>query len=225
VIEGRLVCHWHGLSLSGVGRQGWRTCPAHDDGALLWVRLDEAGGEPASPAPVVPARPPLTDSVVEVATVTGRCEPADVLANRLDPWHGSWLHPYAFADLRVLETPTPDQDRFVVEVAYRVGGPLGVPVTAEFSCPGPRTVVMRIVDGDGTGSVVETHATPLGAGPDGAPRTAVIEATVAYSTRRGFAVARAASPVLRPLIRRAATRLWRDDIDYAERRYELRTRK
>ena len=97
-------------------------------------------------------------------------------------------------------------------------------MTAEFSCPGPRTVVMRIVDGDGTGSVVETHATPLGTGPDGAARTAVIEATVAYSDRGGFAVARAAGPLLRPLIRRAATRLWRDDIDYAERRYELRTR-
>lgn len=225
VVDGRLVCHWHGLALEPAGRAGWRPYPAHDDGVLVWVRLDEAGGETALPAPIGSARPPAEESVAEVATVTGRCEPADVLANRLDPWHGSWLHPYAFADLEVLSTPTPDDDRFVVEVSYRVGGPFGVPVTAEFTCPGPRTVVMRILDGDGTGSVVETHATPLGAGPDGMARTAVIEATIAYSARPGFAVARAATPLLRPLMRRAAARLWRDDIDYAERRYDLRIRK
>lgn len=249
VVEGRLVCHWHGLALEPGGRAGWRPYPTVDDGVLVWVRLDEAGGEPVPPvsdllsdpvtdllsepgtesvpvsAPALPVRPPVADSVVEVATMIGRCEPADVLANRLDPWHGSWLHPYAFANLEVLSTPTPEDDRFVVDVAYRVGGRFGVPVTAEFTCPGPRTVVMRILDGDGAGSVVETHATPLGAGPDGAARTAVIEATIAYSERKGFAVARAASPLLRPLIRHAATRLWRDDIDYAERRYLLRTGK
>lgn len=224
VVDGRLVCHWHGLALEAGGRPGWRPLPTHDDGVLVWVRLDDTGAEPALPTPPVPDRPPVADSVVEVATVVGRCDPSDVLANRLDPWHGSWLHPYAFANLRVLSTPTPEIDRFLVEVSYRVGGRFGVPVTAEFTCPGPRTVVMRIVEGDGAGSVVETHATPLGPGPDGAARTAVIEATVAYSDRKGFAVARAAAPALRPLIRRAAIRLWRDDIDYAERRYELRTR-
>jgi len=222
VVDGRLLCHWHGLALGAEGRPGWTPFPTHDDGVLAWVRLDAAGGETPLPAPPVPDRPPVGHSVTEVAVVEGRCEPSDVLANRLDPWHGSWLHPYAFANLRVLSTPTPDEDRFLVEVAYRVGGRLGVPVTAEFTCPGPRTVMMRIVDGDGAGSVVETHATPLGTGPDGAPRTAVIEATVAYSARAGFAVARAAAPLVRPLIRRAATRLWRDDLDYAERRYELR---
>ena len=32
-----------------------------------------------------------------------------------------------------------------------------------------------------------------------------------------------AAPLLRPLMRRAATRLWRDDLAYAERRYALRS--
>ncbi|MYR58777.1 2Fe-2S ferredoxin, partial [Streptomyces sp. SID625] len=49
-----------------------------------------------------------------------------------------------------------------------------------------------------------------------------VEAVVAASDRRGFALARAAAPVLRPLIRRTAGRLWRDDLAYAERRWELR---
>jgi nitrite reductase/ring-hydroxylating ferredoxin subunit len=225
VVRGRLVCHWHGLALDADGRPGWRPYPTHDDGVLVWVRLDGPGGEPATGEPVHAVRPPLAGSVVEVVTATGRCEPADVLANRLDPWHGSWLHPYAFANLSVLSAPTTDDDRFVVEVAYRVGRSFGVPVIAEFACPGPRAVVMRIVDGDGAGSVVETHATPLGPGADGAPRTAVIEATIAYSDRPGFRVARTAAPLLRPLIRQAAARLWRDDLDYAERRYDLRSKR
>ena len=58
-----------------------------------------------------------------------------------------------------------------------------MPVTAEFTCPEPRTVVMRIVEGEGAGSVVETHVTPRGRGPDGRPRTSVIEAVVADSGR------------------------------------------
>ena len=36
------------------------------------------------------------------------------------------------------------------------------------------------------------------------------------------ALARHAAPVLRPVMRRAADRLWRDDLAYAERRYRLR---
>jgi hypothetical protein len=121
-----------------------------------------------------------------------------------------------------VDVAEPD-DRFLVTVTFRVAPGLGVPVTAEFSCPEPRTVVMRILDGEGAGSVVETHATPLGRGPDGRPRTAVIEAVVADSGRPGFAVARAAAPALRPLMRRTAARLWRDDLAYAERRYQLRS--
>jgi len=116
-----------------------------------------------------------------------------------------------------------EDDQFLVSVTFRVAPGLGVPVRAEFSCPEPRTVVMRITEGEGVGSVVETHATPRGRGPDGRPRTAVIEAVIAGSGRRGFAVAQAAAPALRPVMRRAAARLWRDDLAYAERRYQLRS--
>jgi hypothetical protein len=108
-------------------------------------------------------------------------------------------------------------------VSFKLAGRLVVPVRAEFTAPEPRTVVMRITEGEGATSVVETHATPLGPGPDGSPRTAVIEAVVAVSDRRGFAVARAVAPALRPLVRWAAGRLWRDDLAYAERRRLLRS--
>ncbi|MCX6466664.1 MAG: DUF5914 domain-containing protein [Pseudonocardiales bacterium] len=225
VHDGRLVCRWHGLALGPEGHRGWRTFPVHDDGVLAWVRLESAG-EAVTDAPVLGPRPDPERSVAAVATMIGRCEPEDVLANRLDPWHGAWFHPYSFANLRVLSAPAVDcpdtEDRFLVEVAFTLVPRVGVPVIAEFTCPDPRTITMEIVDGEGAGSVVETHATPLRPDEHGRPRTAVIEATVAHSDRPGFVHTRKVAGALRPLMALAARRLWRDDLDYAERRYALR---
>jgi hypothetical protein len=225
---GQLVCSWHGLRLNGTRHVGWTPYPVYDDGVLIWARMDHVGGEKATPAPLLPTRPDGA-SVHAVTRLVGTCEPADVIANRLDPWHGGWLHPYSFTRLDVLSAPSPgldlpaEADRFQVAVTFRVGR-VGVPVIAEFTCPERRTIVMRIVDGEGSGSVVETHATPVGPGPDGRPRTAVIEAVIAHSDRPGFVHALRGGPVLRPLMRHAANRLWRDDLVYAERRYEMRSR-
>lgn len=224
VVCGTLVCHWHGLALDGGAFAGWEPFPVHDDGVLVWVRLDHVGGAEPLERPPVPERPaPEDGALAAVYTTVGRCEPQDVVANRLDPWHGAWFHPYSFVDLAVVRTPGDEDDAFVVDVSFRVTGRLVVPVRAEFTTPGPRTVLMRITGGEGAGSVVETHATPVTGGADPRPRTAVVEAVVATSGRRGFAWARAAAPVLRPLMRRAAGRLWRDDLAYAERRWELRS--
>jgi hypothetical protein len=52
----------------------------------------------------------------------------------------------------------------------------------------------------------------------------VIEATIAYSDRPGFQVARWLPPLLQPGIRRTARKPWVDDVAYAERRYGLRRR-
>lgn len=233
---GTLVCHWHGLALNGTAVAGWEPLPVYDDGVLVWVRLDPAGGEPPLEAPVVPDRPRLSRSVAAVYRAVGVCEPEDVVANRLDPWHGAWFHPYSFVDLTVLSTPDvdgpgvdgsggegPGADGFTVDVGFKVAGRLVVPVRAVFTAPGPRTVVMRITEGEGRGSVVETHATPLGPDPQGRPRTAVVEAVVACSDRPGFAAARTAAPFLRRVMAATAGRLWRDDLAYAERRWMLRS--
>lgn len=226
VAKGSLVCRWHGLALGPDGFPGWSPYPVHDDGVLVWVRLDHEGGEEPLKTPIVPERPERATHIAAVESMAGRCEPEDVIANRLDPWHGSWFHPYSFVGLKVTEVPegpAPEQDRLVVDVGFKVAGRWGVPVRAEFTCPDPRTVVMRIIEGEGRGSVVETHATPLGVDERGVPRTAVIEATVASSERVGFALARRAARVVRPVMRMAARRLWRDDLAYAERRYLLRS--
>ncbi|MFF7202355.1 DUF5914 domain-containing protein [Streptomyces sp. NPDC008141] len=230
VVCGTVVCHWHGLSLDGGPFAGWEPFPAYDDGVLAWVRLDALGGEKPLDRPVVPRRPER-GAVEAVFTAVGRCEPEDVVANRLDPWHGSWFHPYSFVDLTVVSVPEGPEggdgadtdDAFVVDVSFKVAGRLVVPVRAAFTAPEPRTVVMHITDGEGVGSVVETHATPLGTDDRGVPRTAVVEAVVAISDRPGFVGARAAAPALRPLMRWAAGRLWRDDLAYAERRRQLRS--
>jgi nitrite reductase/ring-hydroxylating ferredoxin subunit len=219
---GVLYCRWHGLALDGdTCELRWKPFPGHDDGVLAWVRLDSVGAEAPTDQPVLAPRP-ATDTLTAVTRMVGRCEPSDVIANRLDPWHGAWFHPYSFTRLEVLTTPTEEDDRFLVSVTFRMGR-FGVPVIAEFTTPEARTVVMRIIEGEGTGSIVETHATPMGLGRDGRPRVAVVEATVATSQRPGFKTARRAAPLITPLMRYAATRLWRDDLAYAERRYRLRT--
>ncbi len=223
---GGLICPWHGLRLDGGREFGWKPFPAHDDGVLVWVRLDKAGGEEPLEAPVLPKRP-TGPRLAAVTRLEGVCEPRDIIANRLDPWHGAWFHPYSFAQLEVLSAPAVDADEVAdvmqTAVTFHMGR-LGVPVIAEFTVPEPRTIVMHIVDGEGAGSVVETHATPLGDGPDGRPRTAVIEALIAQSDRAGFRYPLRAARLVQPLMRLAAARLWRDDLEYAERRYALRAK-
>ncbi|CAN5457673.1 DUF5914 domain-containing protein [soil metagenome] len=226
VDRGALVCPWHGLRLTGHGRRDWTPYPAHDDGVLTWVRLDDIGGEEPTDAPILPRRPGAPH-IAAVTELVGVCEPRDVVSNRLDPWHGSWFHPYSFNRLEVLDAPPAEgdvpeaMDRFVVAVTFHIGR-LGVPVIAEFTCPEPRTIVMHIVEGEGAGSVVETHATPMGPGSDGRPRTAVIEAVIAHSDRPRFVHAPKATALVAPFMRYAANRLWRDDLVYAERVYALR---
>lgn len=223
---GGLICPWHGLRLSGGREFGWKPLPAHDDGVLVWVRLDAIGGEEPLDAPVLAARP-TGPQLTAVTRLEGACEPRDIIANRLDPWHGAWFHPYSFAQLEVLSAPPVDADEdadvFTVAVTFHLGR-VGMPVITAFSVPEPRTVVMHIVEGEGVGSVVETHATPIGPGPDGRPRTAVIEAVIAASGRTGFQLSLLGAPLLRPLMKLGAARLWRDDLAYAERRYALRAK-
>jgi len=104
VTRGKLVCRWHGLAIGARGVPGWDPFPAYDDGVLAWVRLDSAGAEDPLPAPVLARRPDPETSMDAVYTGIGRCEPEDVVANRLDPWHGAWFHPYSFVDLAVVDT-------------------------------------------------------------------------------------------------------------------------
>ena len=222
VMDGTMYCRWHGMALTQQGDSTWRPYRAYDDGVLIWVGLPTQG-ETETDRPALPPRPPLDDSVTAVIAKPGVCEPQDVIANRLDPWHGSWFHPYAFSHL-VVDDEASNDHVLVVHVTFRLSRTWGVPVRAEFSCPDTRTIVMRIVDGEGSGSVVETHATPLGVDAEGRPLTMVTEATIAYSDRLGFAVARWMAPMLRPGIRRTARKLWIDDLAYAERRYDLRQR-
>jgi isorenieratene synthase len=212
VCEGKLVCPWHGLALGREGHKAWKPFATYDDGILSWVRLGRADEEELTDKPILPVRP--ARALDAVMRVEAECEPRDVIQNRLDPWHGVHFHPHSFGTLRVIDRV---DDAITVRVAYKLPLAFAVEVDARFHCPDARTIVMTIVAGEGQGSVVETHATPIGAG-----RTAVIEATLATSERVGFGAAIAAAPALRPIMAWAAKRLWTEDAEYAERLYELR---
>jgi isorenieratene synthase len=210
VRDRQLICPWHGLAL-GPGPHGrWRPLPVHEDGVLAWVRLDSAGEAPTE-RPALPVRP--ARRIDAVIRMEANCAPEDVVANRLDPWHGVHFHPHSFKRLRVVEQR---EDEITVRVVFGVLGPFGVEVDARFHCPDPRSIVMTIVAGDGVGSVVETHASPIGPG-----RSAVVEATLVTSDRPQFRAVLAAARLVRPLIERAAARLWVEDVAYAERRHAL----
>lgn len=223
VVDGTVLCRWHGMPLGREGDGGlWRTFAAHDDGVLAWVRVGEVEeGVRPTDRPVLAVRPRPEEAIASVISLRSVCEPRDIVANRLDPWHGAWLHPYAFSDLSVDDAASTD-DRLVLDVAYRLGRTFAVPVTAEFTCPDSHTVVMTITAGEGVGSVVETHATPITA-PGAHPAVTVMtEAVVATSDRTGFRVARALAPLVQVGMRASARQLWADDLDYAARRYSLR---
>ena len=210
VKEGKLICPWHGLALGKEGHGAWKPCAVHDDGVLTWVRLGE--GDPETPKPVLAPRPEVF--MEGVIRMEARCDSADIIANRLDPWHGAHYHPYSFASLSVIDL---NDDMLKVRVAKRLIGRMCIETDATFHSPEPRTIVMTIVAGEGRGSVVETHATPIEPG-----RTAIIEATLATSDRKGFRRAMKLRPFIRPFIERSARRLWVDDAAYAERLYALR---
>jgi isorenieratene synthase len=211
VEAGKLVCPWHGLRLGSGGHDHWQTIDSFDDGQLVWARAIAA--EHPTERPILPDRPGFAlDAVI---SHDAECEAIDVIANRLDPWHGAHFHPYSFRDLRVLEL---GDDEVTVRVVYRVVGRLGVEVDARFHSPDLRSIVMTIIRGEGEGSVVETHATPVSPG-----RCRVVEVTLATSDHPRFRPAvNVVGGLLRPLVQRAARRLWEDDAAYAERRYRLR---
>lgn len=215
VSDGRIVCPWHALELGHEKHGTWDRFPVHNDGVLVWTRLP-GDGEEATDGPVIAMRPPISESLSAVMRMEAACESRDVIQNRLDPWHGVHYHPHSFGTLHVIDQ---QDDEITVRVTYRVGGIFGVEVDARFHSPEPRTIVMTIVEGDGKGSVVETHATPIASG-----RTAIIEATIATSDRKGFRFARALSRWIRPRMVSAAKRLWVEDAQYAERLFELRAR-
>lgn len=211
VENGKIICPWHGLSLGRKGHGLWRPLKTYEDGVLAWVRLPTT--EQLTEAPYLPTRPAqFVDAVIRVSA---RCAPHDVLANRLDPWHGVHFHAHSFSRLHVVEM---DQTQIRLRVAYRITKFFEMEVEATFHCSDSRTIVMTIVDGDGKGSVVETHATPIDS-----EHTSIIEATLATSNRAlFFPWAQRMAPVLRPLIQMRARRLWMDDAAYAERLSELR---
>jgi len=210
VRNGEVICPWHGLALGKAGHGTWKPYTVHDDGVLTWVQIGDP--DPDVPLPVLPERPAVF--MEGVVRLEARCEPADVIANRLDPWHGVHFHPYSFAGLKVLAL---DDDSITVRVAKRLLGRLAVETDAIFFSPEPRSIVMRILEGEGQGSVVETHAAPIDTG-----HTAIVEATLATSDREGFQHALKLNRLIRPFIERSARRLWVDDVAYAERLHELR---
>ncbi|WP_263993514.1 DUF5914 domain-containing protein, partial [Mycolicibacterium fallax] len=112
---GTLICPWHGLRFDGdriesgdepvrVGRRERGSPPVAVD-----VERDQRA------LPILPNRPDGA-RIAAVARLDGSCEPVDVIANRLDPWHGAWFHPRC-ARRKVVAA---QGDRLAVELDHAV---------------------------------------------------------------------------------------------------------
>jgi len=122
VKEGCVVCPWHGLTLGADAHGRWHPVESYDDGVLAWIRIPGEPGE-LTARPIVSPRPDaFLDSVMRMEAA---CEPRDVIANRLDPWHGVYYHPHTFKRLRVIGLL---DDRLVVRVVYGFSDRLGIEV-------------------------------------------------------------------------------------------------
>jgi isorenieratene synthase len=210
VHDGCVVCPWHALALGRKKRGSWDPLKVHDDGILVWVQLPDPN--PTDKPFIAPRPAAYFDAVMRMEA---RCHPSDIVANRLDPWHGVHFHPHSFGTLKIVDRT---EDDITVRVAYRVVGKLAVEVDARFHSPEPNSIVMTIIDGEGVGSMVETHGSPVDD-----THAAVIEATIATSERPGFHQAvKWLGRWIRPEMEARASRRWVEDLAYAERRQQLR---
>ena len=103
-MHGQFYCRWHGLAL-GPGRRDWLTFPLRTTGCCSGCsrRRRARHPPPHRPSPW----PPVAQSFATVIAVRGTCEPADVIANRLDPWHGTWYTPTPSATSPSTTPPRP----------------------------------------------------------------------------------------------------------------------
>ena len=185
VIRGDVVCRWHGMALGadGPGRLEAGRRPRRRRAGV--GAAADAGRDAHRPADAhrrgrrsTPRSPPSSRSPASASRRT---------SSPTGSTRGTGRGTTRMRSATSSSTTTPSDDKvLVVDVTFRLTPRLGVPVRAEFACPDARTIVMTIVDGEGAGSVVETHATPIAPDPWGRPRTMMTEATIAHSPRTGF---------------------------------------
>ena len=185
---GGLICPWHGLRLEGGREFGWKPLPAHDDGVLVWVRLDKVGGEEPLDAPVLPKRP-AGDRLAAVTRLEGSASRATSSPTGSTPGMGpgsirtrsrSWRSSGAPVDA------DDDSDVFLVAVTFHLGR-VGVPVIAEFTVRsrGPSSCTSST---ERCGQRRGDPRHPDRARPRRPARTAVIEAVIAQSDRPGSSI-------------------------------------
>ena len=86
------------------------TDPSAPDPTTHFVRAAVAGDEQGIDALIERFTPfLLAQARYRLAgPAAGHCEPEDIVANRLDPWHGVHFHPHSFVKLEMLDNKRPE---------------------------------------------------------------------------------------------------------------------
>lgn len=208
-----ITCPWHGWQFRNgycLERPRLRLPRylAHDDGIVLWVRLPwniDKGTEP--PLQVRPE-----DVYSFWFEVPVESDVYHVQENYLDFLHPAEYHTSIFSHCAYLGK---DGDANIVELAYKM--PLGrkVITRTRVFAPTPYQVRNEVFDGLGTGTVIESHLTPVSSGQTMIREIYHVPARLVPD--KGWTV-------MRFFIERSARRIRKEDAHFSKRRYELRLR-
>lgn len=209
--SGTLTCPWHGWHFrNGYCIQRPRLkLPrylAHDDGILLWVRLPWDIEEFTEP----PLQQRPEDSVPFWFNITINSDVYHVQENYLDFLHPAEYHTSVFNHCEYLGR---EGEINLVELGYKLPFGKSMITRTRVWAPTPYQVRNEVYEGLGTGTVIESHITPLSA-----DRSIIHEI---YHVPRSV-VPEKAWPVMRFFMRRSAKRIREEDSVFSARRYMLR---
>ena len=218
---GELTCPWHGWQFhNGICRNRPRLkLPrylAHDDGLLLWVRLPWDVDEVTLP----PLQDRPSSSRAFWFHIAIESDVYHVQENYLDFLHPAEYHSTVFshcvhlgrAHLEGAHLASGDEIN-LVELGYKLPFGKTLLTRTQVWAPTPYQVRNEVYDGLGTGTVIESHLTPLTA-----DRTLIHEL---YHVPAQLVPAQG-WPLMRYFMQRSAIRIRQEDALFAARRYRLR---
>lgn len=209
--DGCLTCPWHGWQFQEGNcvqrpRLKLPRYLAHDDGILLWVRLpwdvDEVTAPPLQQRPETDKR--------FWFDITIESDVYHVQENYLDFLHPAEYHEGVFSHCRHLGR---EGEINLVELGYKLPLNRTMVTRTRVWAPTPFQIRNEVYEGLSTGTVIESHITPLNG-----DRSIIHE--IYHVAAQDLPAA--AWPVMRHFMRRSAIQIRQEDALFSARRYRLR---
>ena len=211
--DGRLTCPWHGWQFRDGAcldrpRLHLPRYLAHDDGLLLWVRLPHDVDDVTEPP--LQARP--ADSRAFWFDILIESDVYHVQENYLDFLHPAEYHDTVFNHCEYLGK---EGHVNLVELGYRLPFGCSLKTRTRIWPPSPFQIRNEVYEGLGTGTVIESHITPLAS--DRSLIHEIYHVPASAVPTQGW-------PMMRHFMLRSARQIREEDALFSKRRFELRQR-